>query len=85
MKLVAIEWDDAAEDPGGFVTVKEVGRLSARLVSCGILVSADKEAVRIAVDFWEDEGRFRSVHSIPRGMIRKIRGIDAKKLKSLDV
>lgn len=77
MKVAVFQWNDAAEDPGGFLSKQECARLNASLTSAGLLVSLDDQQLCIAVDYWADEDSWRSVHTIPRSLIRgKVRVVD---------
>jgi len=70
-KIVCIDWEDAASNSGYYNKdkPKETTTVNARTV--GFLMENNRKVVKICAEGFED-GEFRHVHAIPKGMVRKI-------------
>ena len=76
MKIAYVEWLDAHGFRGPLTLSETVANDGLLMKSCGILVSEDTKAVRIAQDYWAQEGeseQFRDVEIIPRAYVKKMK------------
>jgi hypothetical protein len=55
--------------------------VGAELVSVGILVSEKGKFFVIATDWWEEEGTWRSVHSIPKSLVSEVRSAKLERMR----
>jgi len=70
-KIVCVDWEDAASNSGyyDFEHPENTTTVNARTV--GHLLRNDRKEVTLAAETFQD-GEFRHIHSIPKGMVRKI-------------
>ena len=66
-KLILIRWDDASYQEGPFY----IGNLKTGIVleTAGHLVQETDTHYSVAMDFYEEEGTWRHVTHIPKGMV----------------
>jgi hypothetical protein len=71
-RLVHVVWDDAAFREKGWHDTDEVDPgHTIRTESSGFFVKEDAKGIVLAVDFDPEEGKWRGLTFIPRGMIRQ--------------
>ena len=69
-KIVIVEWEDASSNNGYYDKHDDwQGTVKARTV--GYLMERTKKHVKLCVEGFAD-GQFRHIHTIPKGMVRKI-------------
>ena len=72
-KIVLIDWDDASSNSGYWDDHRLEDFGLVRNQSVGHLIRSDRKQVVIAMDRWRDgDRRYRTIATIPRGMIKKI-------------
>jgi len=70
-KIVCVDWEDASSNSGYWSKkdTNEFSTVNARTI--GYMVEKNKKMVKLCTENFEDGG-FRHVHCIPKGMVRKI-------------
>lgn len=67
-------WDDAFV-ANGEVTVDEISHHPIRFYSVGWVLREDEGGVSIAAEWSPDQGNFRGVTFVPKGMVREVRRV----------
>ena len=70
-KVVIVEWEDASSTNGYYDKEHPEKATTVQARTVGFLVERGRKVVKVCGESFED-GDFRHVHSIPRGMVRKI-------------
>ena len=70
-RVVCVEWEDASSNNGYYDPEYPDKTTTITTQSVGFLVEKNKKVVKLCTDGFE-YGEFRHVHSIPKGMVRKI-------------
>lgn len=82
-KIVCVEWDDASNNTGYWDDdAIKAGKKKFEPVKCltvGHLMRSNKKVVNVASEHFTEDDDFRNIHTIPRGMIRKITILEPKK------
>ena len=70
-KLVCVDWEDASSNTGYYDKEKPDKVTTVNCKTVGYLLNKHKKVIRLGVEQFED-GDFRHIHCIPKGMVRKI-------------
>ena len=76
-KIVCVEWEDAASNSGYYDKDKPGNTTTVMTKTVGFLAEKNKRVVKVCAESFED-GDCRYVHSIPKGMVRKITVLSEK-------
>ena len=71
-KIVCIEWEDASNSNGYYDKDHPEGTSTVQARTVGYLIENNRKVIKLAVETFED-GALRHIHSIPKGMVRKIK------------
>lgn len=77
-KIVCVEWEDAANNNGYYNKDHPEYTSTAQAKTVGYLIENKKKVLKLAVETFSD-GDMRHIHSIPKGMVRKITYLEEAK------
>lgn len=70
-KIVCIEWEDASSYTGYYDSRRPDDTTTVNTHTVGYLIENNRKVLKLGVECFED-GAVRHIHSIPKGMVRKI-------------